>query len=200
MTAATMMERCQKMKQQKQDMKDDIKAQDAQLTEQLANMNRAPEDQKTGIMAAVLTHMVEQRIAMDARKAQMEEAMMQHMMQHMQMGKESMSQCPMMKGMKDMDDKSAGSYREQKWLLSVTMSTTNGAVALWQLFEMAPLLPATVRMTTGGWSQRSERDFMMNHDGWMGGWMGGGMWPWAVLITVLLVVLLVVVLNKRPNK
>ena len=104
MTAATMMERCQKMKQQKQDMKDDIKAQDAQLTEQLANMNRAPEDQKTGIMAAVLTHMVEQRIAMDARKAQMEEAMMQHMMQHMQMGKESMSQCSMMKGMKSMKD------------------------------------------------------------------------------------------------
>src|ERR1035438_9910281 len=71
MTADTMMERCQEMKKQKQDMKDDIKAQDAQLTEQLANMNRAPEDQKTGLMAAVLTHMVEQRIAMDARKAQM---------------------------------------------------------------------------------------------------------------------------------
>ena len=29
MTAATMMERCQEMKQQKQNMKDDIKAQDA---------------------------------------------------------------------------------------------------------------------------------------------------------------------------
>ena len=99
---ATLMERCQKMKQQKQEMKEDIKAQDAQLTEQLANMNRAPADQKTGLVAAVLTHMVEQRIAMDARKAQMEEAMMQHMMQHMQMGKESMSQCPMMKSMKGM--------------------------------------------------------------------------------------------------
>src|SRR5664279_1629272 len=114
MTAATMMERCQKMKQQKQDMKDDIKAQDAQLTEQLANMNRAPEDQKTGIMAAVLTHMVEQRIAMDARKAQMEEAMMQHMMQHMQMGKESMSQCPMMKDMKDVAGTSAGAEKEHR--------------------------------------------------------------------------------------
>ena len=113
-TAATMMERCQEMKQQKQNMKDDIKAQDAQLTEQLADMNRAPEDQKTGLMAAALTHMVEQRIAMDARRAQMEEAMMQHMMQHIQMGKESMSQCPMMKGMKDMDDKSAAAYKEQQ--------------------------------------------------------------------------------------
>ena len=107
-TAATMMDRCEEMKQQKQNMKDDMKAQDAQLTEQLANMNRAPKDRKTDLMAAVLTHVVEQRIAMDARKAQMEEAMMQHMMQHMQIGKESMSQCPMMKGMKDIDDKSAG--------------------------------------------------------------------------------------------
>ena len=110
MTAATMMEQCQKMKRQKQEMKDDMKAQDAQLTEQLANMNRAPGELKTGLMAAVLTKMVEQRIAMDARKAQMEEAMMQHMMQHMQMSKESMSQCPMMKGI----DKSAGTHEEHQ--------------------------------------------------------------------------------------
>jgi hypothetical protein len=48
----------------------------------------------------------------------MHEEMMDHMMQHMQMGKESMSQCPMMggmkgmKGMKGMDDKSAGAHKE----------------------------------------------------------------------------------------
>jgi hypothetical protein len=30
--------------------------------------------------------------------------MMKHMMQHMQMGKDSMSQCPMMRGMKGMDN------------------------------------------------------------------------------------------------
>ncbi len=52
-----------------------MKAQDAQLTEQLTKMNRAPEDKKMGLMAAVLTHMVEQRITMDARKAKMEEEM-----------------------------------------------------------------------------------------------------------------------------
>ena len=112
MTEATMMERCQEMKDQKQKLKEDMKAQDAQLTEQLANMNRAPEDKQMGLIAGVLTRMVEQRIAMDARKAQMEEAMMKHMMQHMQMGKESMSQCPMMKGMKDMDDTAAGAHKE----------------------------------------------------------------------------------------
>jgi hypothetical protein len=90
----------------------DMKAQDAELTEQLTKMNSAPEDKKMGLMAAVVTHMVEQRIAMDARKAKMEEAMMQHMMQHMQMGKESMAQCPMMKGMKGMDEKSRDTQKK----------------------------------------------------------------------------------------
>lgn len=114
MTKAKMMEHCQEMKEQKQKMKEDMKAQDAQLTEQLTAMNRAPEDRKTGLMAAVLTHMVEQRITMDARKAKVEEEMMKHMMQHMQMGKESMSQCPMMKDMKDMDEKAAGAHKEHQ--------------------------------------------------------------------------------------
>ena len=99
-----MMEGCQEMKAQKESIKADMKAQDARLTEQMTAMNRAPDNTKVPLMAAVLTQMVEQRIAMDARKAKMEEAMMKHMMQHMQMGKESMSQCPMMKGMKDMDE------------------------------------------------------------------------------------------------
>ena len=112
MTEATMMERCQEMKDQKQKLKEDMKAQDAQLTEQLAEMNRAPKDKKVGLMAAALTGMVRQRITTDARKSKMEDEMMQHMMQHMQMGKETMSQCPMMKGMKDMDDTAAGAHKE----------------------------------------------------------------------------------------
>ena len=97
------MKHCQEMKEQKQKMKEDMKAQDAELTEQLAKMNSAPEDKKMSLMAAVITHMVEQRIAMDARMEKMQEEMMKHMMQHMQVGMESMSQCPMIK---DMDDKS----------------------------------------------------------------------------------------------
>jgi hypothetical protein len=111
MTEAKMMEGCQEMKEQKQKMAEDMKAQDDQLSAQLTQMNRAPEDQKMGLMAAVVTNMVEQRITMDARKAKMEEAMMNHMMQHMQMGKESMAQCPMMKDMKDMAEKSAVAHK-----------------------------------------------------------------------------------------
>jgi len=107
-TDTNMMQDCQKMMDQKQKMTADIAAQDAGLTTQLAEMNRAPDDKKMGLMAAVLTQMVGQRITMDARKAKMEDAMMQHMMQHMQMGMGSMSQCPMMKGMKGMDEKPDG--------------------------------------------------------------------------------------------
>ena len=110
-TEAKMMEQCQEMKAQKAKMKADMKAHDAQLTERLTEMNRAPQDKKTDLMAAVVTHMVELRITMDARKAKMEEEMMQHMMQHMQMGKESMAKCPMMKGM---DAKSAGDHKEHQ--------------------------------------------------------------------------------------
>jgi len=78
-----MIERCQEMMKEKQKMKEDMKAHDAELTEHVAKMNSAPEDKKMDLMATVITHMVDQRIAMDARKAMMEEEMMQHMMQHM---------------------------------------------------------------------------------------------------------------------
>ena len=114
MMEGKMMEGCKEMKAQKQKMKEDMKAQDTELTEHVAKMNSAPEDKKMGLMAAVLTHMLEQRITMDARKAKMEEEMMKHMMQHMQMGKESMAQCPMMKGMKGMDDKSGDAHKEHQ--------------------------------------------------------------------------------------
>ena len=109
-----MMAACQKMKEQKQKMQADMMAQGAQLTEQITEMNRAPADQKLDLMAAILTRMEAQKLTMDARKAKMEVAMMQHMMQHMQMGKDSMAQCPMMKGMKGMEEKPADAQAEQK--------------------------------------------------------------------------------------
>lgn len=92
-----MMEDCQAMKRQKQKMAEDMKAQAAALTEHVARMNAASKEKKMGVMADVVTQMVDQQIAMDARKARMEEEMMKHMMKHMQMGKDSMAMCPMMK-------------------------------------------------------------------------------------------------------
>ena len=69
MMEGKMMTRCQEMKDQKKKMAQDVKAQDAELTEQVAKMNHAPEGQKVKSMAALITRMAEQRIAMDARKA-----------------------------------------------------------------------------------------------------------------------------------
>ncbi len=114
MTAAKMMECCQEMKAQRQKMMAEMKAQDAELAAQVAKLNSAPEDQKMGLMAAVITQMVEQRTAMNARMEKMQDEMMKHMMQHMQMGGESMSQCPMMKDMGGMDEKSAGADKDHK--------------------------------------------------------------------------------------
>jgi hypothetical protein len=114
MMEGKMMERCQAMMEQKQKMMAEMKAQDTELTAEVAKMNNAPDDKKVGLMAAILSQMVEQRTAMNARMAKMQEEMMKHMGQHMQMGKESLSQCPMMKGMKDMGEKSGDAQTEKK--------------------------------------------------------------------------------------
>jgi hypothetical protein len=120
MMEGKMTESCQKMKQKKQEMMADMKAQDAKLTEAVAKMNNAPEDKKMSLMAAVITSIVEQQTAKHARMAKMQEEMMTHMMEHMQTGKESMAQCPMMKemmerkGMKEKENKSGDDRKEHQ--------------------------------------------------------------------------------------
>lgn len=94
-----MKEHCQQMMEQKAKMKEEMKAQDAQLTEQVTAMNRAPDDKKLALVTALLTTMVEQRVAMTIRHEKMEMDMMDHMKQHADMGKGSMNSCPMMNGM-----------------------------------------------------------------------------------------------------
>ncbi len=94
---AKMMEHCKKMMEQKEQMKADLQAQNAELTAHAAKMNGASAEKKVDEMAALITHMLEQRVAMDERKAKMEEEMMEHMHEHMKMGKDSMPMCPMMK-------------------------------------------------------------------------------------------------------
>ncbi len=100
------------MMEHHQKMMADMKTQDAQLTEQVAAMNSAPEGKKLDLLAAVVTKMVEQRTAMTARMESMHDEMMknmkpQMMKQQMQMGQNPMSKPPMMNGMKGMDDKPA---------------------------------------------------------------------------------------------
>lgn len=109
-----MTQHCQSMKDQMEKIMADTKTQDEELTSQISAMNNAPEDKKLDMMAAVVTLMAEQQVAMQSRKAKIEKMMVPHMMQHMQMGEESMAQCPMMKGMKGMDEKSIDAHKEHK--------------------------------------------------------------------------------------
>ena len=105
MTELDMMASCEEIIAQKQKMQADQRAQEAELTAQIATMNSSPDDKKVALMAAVITHMTEQRITMDGRKAKTEENLMQHLMQHVCMGKDSLSKCPMIHTLKDIDEK-----------------------------------------------------------------------------------------------
>ncbi len=98
---------CQEMKDQRQKMMAEMKAQDAELAAQVAEMNRAPADKKLDLVAAIVTRLVEQRAAMNARM----EKMHGEMMKHMPMGGEAPSQHPMMRGM---DEKPADAQTGQK--------------------------------------------------------------------------------------
>ncbi|HEX3133882.1 MAG TPA: hypothetical protein VHX44_09915 [Planctomycetota bacterium] len=89
---------CEEMKAEKAKLIADRNAQDSQLNAEIAAINNAPDDKKVSLIATVITHMVAQRIAMDARKDKMEEDMMKHMMAHMDQGKEPATKCSMMKG------------------------------------------------------------------------------------------------------
>lgn len=111
MTETQMKDHCKEMMEQKKKLAADVKSQDTELTETVAKMNRTVGDKQMTLMATAITQLVEHQVAMDQRKAKMEDEMMAHMMGHMQMGKDSMAQCPMMKGMKEMDGASMGAHK-----------------------------------------------------------------------------------------
>ena len=108
-----MMEKCEEMKKEKQKMQAEMKAQDAELTNAIAAMNSATQDKKLDLMAGVVTQLVEQRTAMHVKTAKMQEKMMKHMMGHMEMGKESMSKCPMMEEINEKSDAAQAEHHEK---------------------------------------------------------------------------------------
>ncbi|CAN5364229.1 hypothetical protein BH09VER1_BH09VER1_54590 [soil metagenome] len=87
----------------------EMKAQNAALSKQVAEMNSAPEDKKLDLLAAIVTRMVKQRTDMEARMEKMRSAMMKDM----PMGKGSMPPDSKKKGM-DMGGNSAPTPSEKK--------------------------------------------------------------------------------------
>ena len=93
-----MMDQCRQIMNMRQKMRAEMNAQDKELRKLLDQMNSAPPDQKVEAMAAVVNKLATQRLAMHQRIQSMQGRMMQHMMRHMQMGRGSMPECPMMRG------------------------------------------------------------------------------------------------------
>lgn len=106
------MESCRTMMEQKQEMMMEMKAQDAKLAKMAADMKEASGDKKVEMMSSLLASMVEQQAAMHQRMEAAQGKMMGHMMEHMEMGKESMAGCPMMKGMMKGSAKEEGAKKE----------------------------------------------------------------------------------------
>jgi len=105
-----MMAHCMEMMQKHDQMQADFKAQDAKLDDLVTKMNTSTGSDRVEAMGAVVTELSAQHKSQREKIEAMQSDMMQHMMQHMQMGKESMSMCPMMKAMKEMKgmDKKSG--------------------------------------------------------------------------------------------
>jgi hypothetical protein len=97
----------------------DMKAMDAGLDQKVTAMNAAKGNAKVDAMAAVINEMATHRKQMMAKTSNMRDQMMAHMGEHMAqpggtgMG-QSMAQCPMMKGMKDMDEQPADPHKEHR--------------------------------------------------------------------------------------
>jgi len=77
-------------------MHEKVATEDTQLAAQVAAMNSASADQKAGLVAAVVSTLVEQRTQRNALAAKAESSLMSHMTEHMAKGGDSMMACPMM--------------------------------------------------------------------------------------------------------
>lgn len=92
-----MPESCKMMMQMHQKMGASNKAQDLKLKGLMAEMDKAPRDQKMKAMTGVINELLEQRRSHQKMMDQMQPQMMEHMRAHMQSGdKAAMMQCPMM--------------------------------------------------------------------------------------------------------
>lgn len=106
-------DQCKQMMAMHSQMMADMKAMDASLDQKVAAMNAAKGNAKVDAMAAVINEMATQRTQMMAKMSGMQDHMMAHMAGHVaQSGatamRQSMAQCPMMKGMKGMDENPPG--------------------------------------------------------------------------------------------
>lgn len=130
-----MMQNGKSMQEQSRAMMADMRTQDAQLREQITAMNGAPADKKLDLMTAVVTQMVTQRAAMNARMGKMQEMMMNG-----SMGMDSMSGRPMMQGMKEQRRAMMADMKTQDAQLTGQITAMNNAPEGQKLDLMATIV------------------------------------------------------------
>ena len=104
MMGGNMADQCKQMMAMHNRMMADMKAMDASLEQKVAAMNASKGNARIDAMAAVINEMASQRKQMVAKMTSMQDQMMAHMGEHVaQSGsaamRQSMAQCPMVKGM-----------------------------------------------------------------------------------------------------
>ena len=72
MMKGKMPEHCQQMVEERRKMRDERRAEDAKLREQLVKMNEASDGEKVDLMAAIVTQLVEQRISRNEHREEMQ--------------------------------------------------------------------------------------------------------------------------------
>ncbi|MDZ4797230.1 MAG: hypothetical protein SGI92_03635 [Bryobacteraceae bacterium] len=117
MMSGNMGDHCRQMMAMHSQMMADMKTMGASLDQKVTAMNAAKGNAKVDAMAVVINEMATQRTQTMAKMSGMQDQKMAHMAQHMaQSGnpamQESMAQCPMMKGMKGMNEDSAGAHKD----------------------------------------------------------------------------------------
>jgi hypothetical protein len=95
--ALAQMPGCEAMIKQQAAMQKQMAEMSARLQSLVDDMNGADGAAKVDKMAAVINELVAQRTVMQKQMAELQPEMMHHTMEHMQGGKGSMADCPMMK-------------------------------------------------------------------------------------------------------
>jgi hypothetical protein len=165
MMGGSMMQNGKSMQEQRRAMLADMKTQDAQLTEQITAMNSAPEDKKLDLMTAVVTQMVAQRTAMNARMVKMQEGMMMNR----PMGIDSMSQHSMMQGIKEQRRAMMADMKTQDAQLTEQITAMNSAPEGKKLDLMATIVTQMATQRTSmnarmGKMQEEMMDMSMDKD------------------------------------
>ncbi|MBI5834443.1 MAG: hypothetical protein HZB16_19265 [Armatimonadetes bacterium] len=86
---------CQALMAQKQQLADELQAQDAAWADRVAGMDKWPGPERSDAVAAVVTELVMQRAAINARRAGMDTDVVAHMALHRRASRWSLGPCPL---------------------------------------------------------------------------------------------------------